>query len=127
MKQLSGEIFECSLGRNMLVYDEQRDNISVGERVVFDNQIFCVAEIVHSSNPEGKWTVRLERPVNNQQPLDDKLCRCISALNGRSFIKGEIYQWGWIIDGMKVYGETEEEWSAGEIEFYKHFAPINGK
>ncbi len=58
MKVITGEIFETSAG-TMIIYNEQQVSISVGEKIVFNNDVYLVKEIIPPSNPHGKWSLRV--------------------------------------------------------------------
>ena len=55
------------------------------------------------------------------------VCRCINPPDGTPFKQGELYEWGYIIDGYYARHETGSAWSAGEIEFLVHFQILSGK
>lgn len=57
----------------------------------------------------------------------DKICRCFAPPEGTLFEKEGLYRWEYIIDGFVAYHESGARWSAGDIEFYRHFQIISGK
>jgi len=82
MIHLTGEMFVLSGGRRMLIHNEQNMRLSVGEAIVYQDQIYVITGFEHSSSPNGLWALQLEKDgiaasqntmhTINQQTLTNK-------------------------------------------------------
>ena len=58
---------------------------------------------------------------------DKSALNSITPPRNTPFGRNGIYEWGYVIDGYYVRHESGASWSAGEIEFLKHFQILSGK
>jgi len=77
-------------------------------------------------NKKGKRLKIMERNECAESDYE-KACRCITPPRNTPFGRNGIYEWGYVIDGYYVRHESGASWSAGEIEFLKHFQILSGK
>ena len=126
MKLLTGEIFRLRGGRTMLVHNEQETRMRMGEHLVYDGNIYCLAGVDPPGKPTAKWAIQIKEILPDDPFYGFKICKCFSPPDAR-FLKGDAYRWTWCIDGMIAYDDSGNQWSADEIEFYQHFLLLNGK
>ncbi|MBQ6518285.1 MAG: hypothetical protein IJI14_06170 [Anaerolineaceae bacterium] len=58
MKVITGEIIKTSFGE-MLVYNEQTEHLSVGEKIIVGEKIRTIKSIQAPTKPESKWAIQL--------------------------------------------------------------------
>lgn len=47
-------------GRRMLIHNEQKKRLSLGELIVYQDKAFVITGFEHSSSPSGLWALLLE-------------------------------------------------------------------
>ena len=58
MRTVTGELFHTRIGE-MLVYNEQEEAFSVGERISYGGLPYIIKRIVFPSKPKAKWSLLL--------------------------------------------------------------------
>lgn len=59
MKVITGEMISTSFGK-MLVYKEQQELLSVGDKVLANDEPYIIRRIYPPSRPSAKWAAELE-------------------------------------------------------------------
>ena len=58
MRTVSGKLFHTRMGK-MLVYNEQDERFSLGEKVFYDGLPYIIKHIVFPSKPEAKYSMEI--------------------------------------------------------------------
>lgn len=56
MRVITGTMYNLSNGKT-IVYNEQNDRFSVGDKVSYEGEIYTIKAIVPPSKPDGKWSL----------------------------------------------------------------------
>ena len=106
----------------MLIPNEQGILIKRGDQLVYEKRIYTVSEVTPATSPEEKWSFQIEE----YDDPDVKLFKCFNPPEGSSFMAGEVYRWGWCLDGIVVYDDDDVLTGFGTYEPFQYFAVLTG-
>jgi hypothetical protein len=106
----------------MLIPNEQENRIKRDDRIVFNKSVFTISGIVPPGRPEAKWSVQLE----GYGKPDPRLFKCFNPPKGSSFVKDDVYEWTWCIDGVIVIDDAGTPIPFGEYEVFQFFSILSG-
>ena len=122
MKQFTGELYQLPGGQLMLMPNEQSALIKRGDQLAYEKHIFTVSGVAPATSPEGKWSLHIEE---YSEPYV-KLFKCFNPPEGSSFVAGEVYRWGWCLDGIVVYDDDDVPTGFDTYEPFQYFAVLTG-
>ena len=56
MRVITGTMYNLSNGKT-IVYNEQNDRFSVGDKVSYEGKIYTIKAVVPPSKPDGMWSL----------------------------------------------------------------------
>ena len=74
------------------------------------------------SKTDSKWSFLIEE----YDDPDAKLFKCFNPPEEGPFVAGELYRWGWCIDGIVIYDDDDAPTVFGTYEPFQYFAVLTG-